>query len=62
MSVFQALNARGKTIVLITHEPDIAKFARRMVVFKDGRVLSDEPVEQRRVGTAAPVSAEGATA
>jgi len=62
ISVFQALNARGKTIVLITHEPDIARFARRMVVFKDGRVLSDEPVEQRRAGTAAPVSAGGATA
>jgi len=62
ISVFQALNARVKTIVLITHEPDIARFARRMVVFKDGRVLSDEPVEQRRAGTAAPVSAGGATA
>jgi len=61
MSVFQALNARGKTIVLITHEPDIAQFARRKVVFKDGRVLSDERVEQKRAGSAPPVSAEGAT-
>jgi putative ABC transport system ATP-binding protein len=62
MAVFQALNARGKTIVLITHEPDIAQFARRIVLFKDGRVLSDEPVEQRRAGSASPVSAAGGTA
>jgi len=57
MAVFQELNARGKTIVLITHEPDIAQFARRIVVFKDGRVLSDESVAQRRA-----VAAESAAA
>ncbi len=61
MAVFQALNGRGKTILLITHEPDIAQFARRIVVFKDGRVLSDEPVAQRRAGAAAPVPAAGGT-
>ena len=55
MAVFQALNRTGKTVVLITHEPDIARFARRIVVFKDGRVLSDEPVEQHVA--AAPESA-----
>ena len=47
MAVFQRLNASGKTVVLITHEPDIAQFARRVVVFKDGNVLSDERVAQR---------------
>jgi len=47
MAVFQTLNASGKTVVLITHEPDIAQFARRVVVFKDGNVLSDERVAQR---------------
>ena len=60
MAVFQALNARGKTIVLITHEPDIAQFARRVVVFKDGRVLSDDTVAQRRA--AAEAAAEGKSA
>jgi len=60
MAVFQALNARGKTIVLITHEPDIAQFARRVVVFKDGRVLSDDTVAQRRA--TAEAAAEGKSA
>jgi putative ABC transport system ATP-binding protein len=59
MAVFQSLNAQGKTIVLITHEPDIAQFARRIVVFKDGRVLSDEPVRQRRAGPAESAPAAG---
>ncbi len=38
MAVFQALNETGKTVVLITHEQDIAEFARRVVVFRDGKV------------------------
>ncbi|HWC64468.1 MAG TPA: ATP-binding cassette domain-containing protein, partial [Thermoanaerobaculia bacterium] len=59
MAVFQTLNERGKTIVLITHEPDIAQFAKRIVVFKDGRVLSDEPVEQRRAVGAEAAAAAG---
>jgi putative ABC transport system ATP-binding protein len=52
MAVFQTLNRAGKTVVLITHEADIAQFARRVVVFKDGKVLSDEPVEQHVATTA----------
>jgi putative ABC transport system ATP-binding protein len=44
MAVFQELNERGLTIVLVTHEPDVAQFARRKVVFRDGRIKSDEPV------------------
>ena len=52
MAVFQALNDAGKTVVLITHEQDIAEFARRIVVFRDGRVVEDRPVEQRRVAAA----------
>jgi len=51
MAVFQTLNRAGKTVVLITHEPDIAHFARRVVVFKDGKVLSDEAVEQHVAAT-----------
>ena len=49
MSVFQALNEEGRTIVLITHEPDIAQYARRVVTFRDGKVISDVPVESRRL-------------
>ncbi|HVP44731.1 MAG TPA: ABC transporter ATP-binding protein [Terriglobales bacterium] len=47
MQIFQDLNQQGLTIVLVTHEPDIARYAKRMVVFRDGRIRRDEPVEQR---------------
>jgi putative ABC transport system ATP-binding protein len=49
MSVFQALNGEGRTIVLITHEQDIAQYASRVVTFRDGKVVSDVPVESRRL-------------
>jgi putative ABC transport system ATP-binding protein len=52
MVVFQTLNDEGKTVVLITHERDIAQYARRIVVFRDGRVVEDRPSEQRRAGGA----------
>jgi putative ABC transport system ATP-binding protein len=42
MQVFQELNARGITVVLVTHEPDIAAFAKRRIVVRDGRITSDE--------------------
>lgn len=49
MGIFQRLNAeQGLTIVLVTHEPDIAEYATRIVGFRDGRVRLDRPVEQRR--------------
>jgi putative ABC transport system ATP-binding protein len=41
MAVFERLNAEGRTVVLITHESDIADHAKRVVVFKDGRILED---------------------
>jgi putative ABC transport system ATP-binding protein len=44
MSVFQELNDRGLTIVLVTHEADVAQFAKRRVVFRDGKIRTDEPV------------------
>jgi putative ABC transport system ATP-binding protein len=47
MGIFQELNDRGITIVMVTHEADIAQFARRDVVMRDGLVQSDRPVEQR---------------
>lgn len=49
MDVFQRLNQeRNITIALVTHEPDIAQYARRVVVFKDGRIKRDEMVESTR--------------
>jgi len=42
MALFQELNAKGKTIIFVTHEPDIAKFMTRSVVFKDGQVIRME--------------------
>ncbi len=48
MGVFQRLNDEGKTVVLITHEPDIAQYAKRVVVFRDGRVVEDRAVASRR--------------
>jgi putative ABC transport system ATP-binding protein len=49
MEIFQRLNReRGITLVLVTHEPDIAEYADRVIVFKDGKIKSDHPVEHRR--------------
>jgi putative ABC transport system ATP-binding protein len=48
MALFQRLNDQGITIVLVTHEPDIAQYARRMIAMKDGRMILDQPVRNRR--------------
>ncbi len=47
MNIFQQLNARGITIVMITHEPDIAQFALSNVIFRDGKIIADHPVKNR---------------
>ena len=47
MAIFQALNQEGVTIVLVTHEPDIARHAKRVVAFRDGRLVQDVPVVER---------------
>jgi putative ABC transport system ATP-binding protein len=47
MGIFQELNDEGVTIVMVTHEPDIAMHTKRAVVFKDGNIISDNPVENR---------------
>jgi putative ABC transport system ATP-binding protein len=47
MAVFQSLNDAGKTVVLITHEQDIARFAKRVVGFRDGKLIEDRPVADR---------------
>jgi len=52
MGIFQQLNERGITIVMVTHEQDIAGYARRNVVMRDGILLSDKAVTQRAVAEA----------
>jgi putative ABC transport system ATP-binding protein len=48
--LFEDLNAKeGKTVVLVTHEPDIAAHCRRIVTMRDGLIVSDEPNAKRRV-------------
>ena len=47
MEIFQSLNERGITIVMVTHEPDIAAYARRNIVMKDGLVRNDLIVQNR---------------
>lgn len=50
MAIFQQLNREaGMAVVLVTHEPDIATYARRVLFFKDGRLLRDETVERPRI-------------
>lgn len=51
MEIFQALNEKGITIVMVTHEPDIAQFAKTNIVFKDGRILVNEQVANRKNAT-----------
>ena len=45
--LFVQLNNKGKTIVMITHEPEIAQFAKRMIYLRDGRILTDKIIENR---------------
>src|ERR1700682_5665541 len=52
MEIFQKLNDEGLTIVLVTHEPDIAQFAKRSIQFRDGRIRKDDPVLGRPKATA----------
>ncbi len=51
MAIFQRLHARGITLVLVTHDPDIARHAQRIVRIRDGRIVADEEVKD-------PLSAE----
>jgi putative ABC transport system ATP-binding protein len=46
LAIFQALNAQGKTVLLITHEPDIARHAKRIVQTRDGKIVNDEVIQQ----------------
>jgi putative ABC transport system ATP-binding protein len=48
MGIFQKLNDEGITLIVVTHEPDIAEYAERRIVFRDGRVIEDAAVKSRR--------------
>lgn len=48
MAMFQELNKEGITIILVTHEHDIADYAKRIVMLRDGVILKDEPVQHMR--------------
>ena len=63
MGIFQQLNERDITIIMVTHEQDIAAYARRNVVMRDGRILKDFNVTQRfdataELGKIAPIDSE----
>ena len=47
MTLFQELNDQGITILLVTHEPDIADYTKRVVILRDGRIINDSPVTDR---------------
>jgi len=49
MAIFQRLNReQGISIIVVTHEPDIAQYGERIIAFKDGHIVSDQPVRNRR--------------
>ena len=50
MQILQDLNDKGLTIVLVTHEHDIAQFAKRVLVFRDGKIRKDDPADQPAEG------------
>jgi putative ABC transport system ATP-binding protein len=53
LALFDDLHSRGQTIIMVTHEADVARHAKRIIRMKDGRVLSDLPVEQDSLSVAA---------
>ncbi len=56
MTLLQRLNAEGMTVLLVTHEPDIARYAERVVELRDGRILRDQRVTTRVSRALEPVS------
>ncbi len=52
MGIFQQLNEQGMTIVMVTHELDVARYCRRIVVMRDGQIRSDDPIPDRSFAAA----------
>ena len=49
MALFQELNEQGKTIIMVTHESELSAFTKRVITLRDGKLVSDRKMEQRRV-------------
>ena len=49
MALFQELNDQGITILLVTHEPDIAQYTKRIIELRDGELRRDEAVKDRQI-------------
>jgi putative ABC transport system ATP-binding protein len=56
MGIFQRLNDEGKTVILVTHEADVAQYAKRRIIFRDGQVIEDALVLDRRSGAASAMT------
>lgn len=61
MAIFQKLHADGNTIILVTHEPDIAEYTRRVVRFRDGHIEGDEVVKNPREARPQTTEEKGAS-
>jgi putative ABC transport system ATP-binding protein len=48
MALFQSLNERGKTVIMVTHEPELAGYTKRIITMRDGAMVSDEIVANRK--------------
>ena len=53
MGIFQELNEKGITVVMVTHEPDIAEFAKSNIIFRDGKIISNQLVSERKKASVA---------
>jgi putative ABC transport system ATP-binding protein len=51
MSLFQDLNNKGKTIIMVTHEPELAAYTKRTITLRDGEIVSDKSISNRRIAT-----------
>ena len=51
MAVFQDLHSQGKTVILVTHENDIAQYAQRQITFRDGLIISDKTNPNPRIAS-----------
>lgn len=49
MAFFKQLNEQGITLIIVTHEPDIANYAKRVIQMQDGQIINDQPVKNRRI-------------